>query len=122
MNDVAFSPTWWFGLIFFGGLVVLSLLEWRGVVRTPFERVWPATALGIGVVAATWFAVLVLLSVAQLGGVRFSGLPFATPALIVLGISAVTVAGLVLAFMRRPPRWAVPRHLRGAYDGTDGGS
>lgn len=114
MSDFVFSPAWWLGIVLFGSMAVVSVLEWRGLIRTPFERIWPATALGTGIVCVTWLALLVFAGVAASVGLRFSGLPFYTPALVMLVIVTLTAVGLVLAFQRHPPRWTVAPHLRGA--------
>lgn len=112
MSDFLSSPAWWAGLVLFGGMLVFSVLEWRGTVRTPFERIWPANALGSAITAAPWVAGLLALPILDLLDIRFRGLPFFTPALVVLLVVGITAAGLILAFRRRPPRWAVPRRLR----------
>lgn len=116
MVDFAFTPWWWIGIVLFGGMTVVSVLEWFGVVRTPFERVWPATAMGTGLVSVLWLGLLVFAAIAEVLELRVSGSPSYTPAVIVLMIVGVTAAGLVLAFRKSPPRWAVPAHLRGESD------
>lgn len=112
VSDFIFSPTWWFTMLLFGGVAVLSVLEWRGIVRTPFERVWPATAMGTGIACAVMFSAGIFMAVVGATGLRITGLPFYVPAILSLSFTAVIVAGLVLAFLRKPPRWAIAPHLR----------
>ena len=114
MSDFVFGPVWWLGIVLFGGMTIVSILEWRGTIRTPFERLWPATALGTGISCGTAVTALSLAGLAEIAGVRFTGLPFATPAIIMLSIVALLGAGLALAFWRTPPRWTIAPHLRSA--------
>lgn len=99
------------------GSAVFGVLEWRGVIRTPWDNARPGSAAASFAIVLTIAWPFVAASLIEILGPLPDAARAPVALLGALGPTLLFAAATVyLIATSTPPRWAVPPRLRGALD------
>lgn len=103
--------------ILIGGSTAFGVLEWRGIVRTPWDNARPGSAAASFAIALVFAVPLLALAVISVVGPIPDDLRGPVAILGVLAPMLLSCASLLyLFFTSTPPRWTVPPRLHGALE------
>ena len=112
LATVFFGELWWIFLIFFI-ILVLNVLEWFGIIRTPIARSLPGSTAAACIDMLAIFALGIGIAVYRTIWGQPATPVFAYMLPLVGGfVLVILVASLWLLWTQRPPAFLVPRWVR----------